>query len=64
MLNSFGTIGSFAIVVLVRRFFFLTLNLHELIIFIPFKGTLTNQCSLQGEPSADTDTLYDSAGKI
>jgi hypothetical protein len=25
-------------------------------------GTLTNQCSLQGEPSADTDTLYDSAG--
>ena len=26
-------------------------------------GTLTNQCSLQGEPTQDTDTLYDSAGK-
>jgi len=27
-------------------------------------GTLTNQCSLQGEPTQDTDTLYDSAGEI
>lgn len=26
-------------------------------------GTLTNQCSLQGEPTQDTDTLYDSAGE-
>ena len=24
-------------------------------------GTLNNQCQLQGEPTQDTDTLYDSA---
>lgn len=27
-------------------------------------GTLTNQCQLQGEPTQDTDTLYDSAAPI
>ncbi|XP_070494212.1 F-box only protein 11 [Chironomus tepperi] len=27
-------------------------------------GTLTNQCSLQGEPTQDTDTLYDSAAPM
>lgn len=27
-------------------------------------GTLTNQCQLQGEPTQDTDTLYDSAAPM
>ena len=27
-------------------------------------GTLNNQCRLQGEPTQDTDTLYDSAAPI
>lgn len=27
-------------------------------------GTLNNQCQLQGEPTQDTDTLYDSAAPI
>lgn len=27
-------------------------------------GTLSNQCQLQGEPTQDTDTLYDSAAPI
>lgn len=27
-------------------------------------GTLSNQCQLQGEPTQDTDTLYDSAAPM
>lgn len=27
-------------------------------------GTLNNQCHLQGEPTQDTDTLYDSAAPV
>ena len=27
-------------------------------------GTLNHQCQLQGEPTQDTDTLYDSAGPM
>lgn len=27
-------------------------------------GTLNNQCQLQGEPTQDTDTLYDSAAPV
>lgn len=27
-------------------------------------GTLNHQCQLQGEPTQDTDTLYDSAAPV
>lgn len=56
-------IGSSVIVVQVR-YCLDNFNEENLLTKILTLGTLTNQCSLQGEPTQDTDTLYDSAGNI
>lgn len=80
MWNLYGTIGKGDVVVCVRAHIFCCIvgryDCIGLCLLLPLStttnrffcdcgaGTLTNQCQLQGEPTQDTDTLYDSAAPM
>lgn len=69
MSNLYAMIGKCIINLSLEFFLFDRPNFHIYLIFRRFfcdcgAGTLTNQCQLQGEPTQDTDTLYDSAAPM
>ena len=70
MLSSLDTIGMYKLI-----FIFTNRKTYTKVIISHFSnncrffcdcgaGTLSNQCQLQGEPTQDTDTLYDSAAPM